>query len=142
LRLLGGRLGQAMHRRLVREREALVRARRGLERQSPAQAIALWRQGLLGLRGRLLAAGQAAVGRERQRLYGAAATLDALSPLKVMGRGYAVAYRVDTGALVARAEDAAVGMGLLLRWASPQSRSLAECGEAEATVTAVRPKPS
>jgi len=137
------RLSEAMHRRLVAEREALVRARRGLERRAPGGAIAQARQRLLGLRGRLEAAGRAQVAAERRRLYGATATLDALSPLKVMSRGYAVAYRRDTGALLARAEEAEVGMALLLRWASPTSRSLADCGEADATVTAVRPpKPS
>jgi exodeoxyribonuclease VII large subunit len=140
---LRARLGQAMHRRLVREREALVRARRGLERRAPGAAIAEARQRLLALRGRLEAAGRGQLGAERRRLYGATATLDALSPLKVMSRGYAVAYRADTGALLARAEEVEVGMALLLRWASPGSRSLAECGEADATVTAVRPpKPS
>ena len=58
-----------MHRRLVREREALVRARRGLERRAPAAAIAEGRQRLLLLRGRLEAAGRAAVGDERDRLW-------------------------------------------------------------------------
>jgi exodeoxyribonuclease VII large subunit len=136
------RLGQAMHRRLVREREVLVRARRGLERQAPAGAIALQHQRLLLLRGRLEAAGRAAAGAERQRLHGWAATLDALSPLKVMSRGYAVAYRADSGALVAGATGLRVGTQLLLRWATPQSRSLSDCAEADATVTAVRlPKP-
>jgi exodeoxyribonuclease VII large subunit len=136
------RLGQAMQRRLAREREALVRARRGLERRAPAAAIAEARQRLVVLRGRLEAAGRAAVGSKRQRLYGATATLDALSPLKVMSRGYAVVYRADSGALVPQAEALQVGMGLLLRWANPGSRTLAECAEADATVTAVRlPKP-
>jgi exodeoxyribonuclease VII large subunit len=133
------RLGQAMHTRLVRERETLVRARRGLERRAPGAAIAEARQRLLTLRARLEAGGRAAVGAERRRLYGATATLDALSPLKVMSRGYAVVYRADSGALVARAEEVEVGLGLLLRWATAGSRSLEECGEAEATVTAVRP---
>jgi exodeoxyribonuclease VII large subunit len=133
------RLGQAVQRRLVREREALVRARRGLELRAPAGAIAQARQRLLAFRGRLEAAGRAQVAAERRRLYGATATLDALSPLKVMSRGYAVAYRKDTGALLSRAEDVEVGMALLLRWADKASRSLADCGEADATVTAVRP---
>jgi exodeoxyribonuclease VII large subunit len=139
---LRARLGQAMQRRLVLEREGLVRARRGLERRSPASAIAEARQHLGLLRGRLEASGRATVGRERQRLYGATEKLDALSPLKVMSRGYAVAYRADTGALLSGAEALQVGMGLLLRWARPGSRSLSECAEADATVTAVRlPKP-
>jgi exodeoxyribonuclease VII large subunit len=135
---LGQRLGQAMHRRLVREREALVRARRSLERTSPSAAIALARQRLLLLRGRLAATGKARVAAERRRLYGATSTLDALSPLKVMSRGYAVAYRKDSGALVVRAEALQVGVALRLRWATAGSHSLAECAEADATVTAVR----
>ena len=49
---------------------------------------------------------------------------------------------MDTLALVVRAEELEVGARLLLRWAPPGSRSLAECGEAEATVTGVqKPKP-
>jgi exodeoxyribonuclease VII large subunit len=135
---LGQRLGQAVHRRLVRERAVLVRARRSLERTAPGAAIALARQRLLLLRGRLEAAGKARVAAERRRLYGATATLDALSPLKVMSRGYAVAYRRDSGALVVNAEGLQVGVSLRLRWATPGSHSLAESAEADATVTAVR----
>jgi len=135
---LGQRQRQAMHRRLVREREALVRARRSLERRAPGAAIAEARQRLLVLRGRLEAASRARVAAERHRLYGATSTLDALSPLKVMSRGYAVAYRRDSGALVVRAEALQVGVALRLRWATASSHSLAECAEADATVTAVR----
>ena len=135
---LRGRMVQAVQRRLVREREALVRGRRALERRSPVASLAEGHRQLAALGAQLQAAGLARVGTERQRLYGAAAKLDALSPLKVMGRGYAVAYRLDTGALLARAEEAAVGMALQLRWAPPGSRSLAECGEVDATVTRVR----
>ncbi|MGO9830185.1 MAG: exodeoxyribonuclease VII large subunit [Myxococcaceae bacterium] len=136
---LRGRLLQAMHARLVRERERLVRGRRGLERRAPAASLAEGHKRLAALRGQLQAASLARLGRERQRLSGAAGKLDALSPLKVMARGYAVAYRADSGALLARAEEAHVGLSLVLRWAPPGSRSLAECGEVDATVTAVRP---
>jgi exodeoxyribonuclease VII large subunit len=135
---LRSRLAQAMQRRLVREREALVRTRRALERRSPAAPIAEAHRRLAALRAQLQAAGLAQLGTQRQRLYGATGKLDALSPLKVMARGYAVAYRADTGALVAAAEEAAVGMALQLRFAAPGSRSLAECGEVDATVTRVR----
>jgi exodeoxyribonuclease VII large subunit len=136
---LRARLLQAMQRRLAREREGLVRGRRGLERRAPAAAIAQAGQRLASLRGRLQAGAVARLAAERQRLYGAGAKLDALSPLRVMSRGYAVAYRADSGALVVQAEALDVGTGLVLRWAPPGSRSLGECGQAEATVTAVRP---
>ncbi len=135
---LRARLVQAVQRRLVREREVLVRSRRALERRAPAGLLADSHRRLAALRGQLQASGVARVNAERQRLYGASAKLDALSPLKVMARGYAVAYRADTGSLLARAEEAQVGMALRLRWAPPGSRSLAECGEVDATVTGVR----
>ncbi len=135
---LRARLVQAVQRRLVRERELLVRSRRALERRAPAGLLADSHRRLAALRGQLQASSVARVNAERQRLYGASAKLDALSPLKVMARGYAVAYRADTGALLARAEEAQVGMALRLRWAPPGSRSLAECGEVDATVTGVR----
>ena len=135
---LRSRLLQAMQRRLVHEREALVRLRRALERRSPAAPIAEGQRQLAALRAQLHAAGLGRVVAARQRLSGAAGKLDALSPLKVMARGYAVAYRRDTGALVAAAGEVAVGVALKLRWAPPGSRSLDECGEVDATVTQVR----
>jgi len=132
------RLLQAMQRRLVHERRALVARRRGLERRAPLGTLAEGRQRLAVLGARLGAGAERALGSQRLRLVAAAEKLDALSPLKVMGRGYAVAYRSDTSALVTRAEELSVGAGIVLRWAPPGSRSLFAGGEVEATVTAVR----
>ncbi len=65
--------------------------------------------------------------------------LDGLSPLRVMGRGYAVVYRTADGHLVRRAGELQPGDALRLRWAPPGCASLSSCDEAEATVTQVRP---
>jgi exodeoxyribonuclease VII large subunit len=74
------------------------------------------RRGLARTRGRLLAADahlQGAVRRRRDRaaarVAAAAARLDALSPLAVLGRGYAVCWTGDRSAIVRRASDVATG---------------------------------
>ena len=68
-----------------------------------------------------------------------AGRLDGLSPLRVMGRGYAVVYRTDDGHLVRRARELQPGESVRLRWAPPGCESLSACDEAEATVTRVKP---
>ena len=57
-----------------------------------------------------------ALGRERERFGRLAAALDALSPLKVLGRGYAIPRRED-GAVLKSVHDARPGDALELRMA-------------------------
>ena len=57
-----------------------------------------------------------AMGRERERFARLAAALDALSPLKVLGRGYAIPQRSD-GAVLRSAKEAMPGETLRLRMA-------------------------
>jgi len=85
------RRGQrALSRQVGEARERLERDRRGLNRQAPARRLAdaQARLELLALRQR--AALQRQADAARARLEGCAATLDALSPLAVLGRGYAI----------------------------------------------------
>jgi len=63
----------------------------------------------------------------QHRLANAAARLDAMSPLKVLGRGYAIAMRED-GSAVRRAADLAVGDSVSVRFAE---------GKANCEVTAI-----
>ena len=63
----------------------------------------------------------------QHRLANAAARLDAMSPLKVLGRGYAIALRED-GSAVRRAADLAVGDSVSVRFAE---------GKANCEVTAI-----
>ncbi len=96
----------ALRRRLVlavrstlgarRLRLAQVRRRLG----DPATRLAPVRLALADLTGRLAAAGQARLAAPRLRLTGLAARLDALSPLAILGRGYALVRRADDGRLV------------------------------------------
>ena len=61
-------------------------------------------------------ANQLAVSR-RAQLGAQAARLDSLSPLAVLGRGYALVRRSADGAIVRRAQDVAVGDSLAVRLA-------------------------
>jgi exodeoxyribonuclease VII large subunit len=63
------------------------------------------------------------------RVAALSARLDALSPLAVLSRGYAIVYREPEGAIVRRARDVAEGDALRLRVAE---------GEIDATARAVR----
>lgn len=65
---------------------------------------------------RLYAAGKSCVEGESRRFAAAAAALDALSPLKVLARGYAVAQNGD-GTILKNAADAAVGERVRVRLA-------------------------
>ena len=121
----GARLAQGMGRRLERARKALERAEgcRGL--RDPMSAVND-RLLLLDLQRQKLAAGlSAAAGRERERFARLAAGLDAMSPLKVLGRGYAIARRAD-GGLVRSVNDVAPGDALSLRVSDGEIRCRAD----------------
>ena len=63
---------------------------------------------------RLLAAMQRTVYERREKYVRLAAALDAMSPLKVLGRGYAIA-RKDSGEVIREASDVATGDRISLR---------------------------
>ena len=99
LRSLSSRIGQAIRKRLEENRASLraLSSRRVL--QSPTGFVDLKRMELDMQRGRLLSAQERRLAMARHDFGRTAASLDALSPLKVLGRGYAVALRPDGGVL-------------------------------------------
>jgi exodeoxyribonuclease VII large subunit len=80
--------------------------------------------------GRLARASRAAIERRRARLGALGGRLDALSPLAVLGRGYAIA-RGEAGGILRDASDVRSGEAVDVRLAR---------GRIEATVTAVHPE--
>lgn len=111
----GRRLVSAANRVLERVAADLEALGESLRMQAPRARLALQRA-------RLRAAGHS-LGREartrldaaRAGLAGAAGRLESLSPLAVLGRGYAIVRRSDDGAIVRRAEDVAPGDDVAVR---------------------------
>ena len=81
--------------------------------QSPTAYIDIKRMELDAQSSRLLAAQERRIAAAKQRFGRAAAALDALSPLKVLGRGYAVAS--GAGGVLRSVRDAAPGDAITLR---------------------------
>jgi len=111
----GARCAQAMGKKLdfCRQRLAALAASRAL--QSPKNYVDDRRTALEHLRTRLASAAGARVAACRGRYAAAAGKLDALSPLKVLGRGYAIARRSADGAVIRSAGDVKSGDGITVR---------------------------
>ena len=114
LRQMEGRLAQAMGRKLESARKDLDRAARCRALQDPMNYVDDKRMVLDYQREKLAAGLNASLNRERQRFGQLASKLDALSPLKVLGRGYAIPQKTD-GGVVRSVSDVAPGDGLKLR---------------------------
>lgn len=139
VRTLDTRLRTAAHKQLQARRQRLTALQERLELRTPANYIAEKRllldqmtdrlcaalparltreeQKLTVLRQRLLTAGQGGLHRRRLRFAQTVATLDAISPLRVLARGYAVATRGKRGAVVTDAAALEAGDTLHIRFA-------------------------
>jgi exodeoxyribonuclease VII large subunit len=115
LQRLHGRLLQAAHARLRVARRAVAQRLERLSRRDPRLLCAQDRGRLDASFGRLRARTVALGAARRARLGEQAARLQALSPLSVLARGYAIALHERTGRALLRAADAAPGDGLRLR---------------------------
>jgi exodeoxyribonuclease VII large subunit len=114
------RLVASIEREIGIHRDRLGRLRAVLRARSPQARVALART----REARAHVAAEAAIRRRleqsRRRLSETAARLEALSPLAVLGRGYALARRESDGRIVHAASDVSLGDRLDLRLASGQ----------------------
>lgn len=139
VRTLDTRLRTAAHKQIEVWRQRLTTLQERLELRTPANYIAEKRllldqmtdrlcaalparltreeQKLTVLRQRLLTAGQGGLHRRRLRFAQTVATLNAISPLRVLARGYAVATRGKRGAVVTDAAALEAGDTLHIRFA-------------------------
>jgi len=110
------RCDQAMRKRLETSRAALRELASRRVMRSPMGFIDLKRMEVDMQRSRLLSVQERRVAQARHAFVRAAASMDALSPLKVLGRGYAIASRSD-GSVIRSVSDAQPGdhIGLTLR---------------------------
>ncbi len=128
---LDRRLQRAARSWVPQRRAQLEALRRRLDRRHPRAQISAGTSELEHLRERLEAAMQKRVSRARLGLTRSASTLDALSPLRVLDRGYALAT-TEKGELVEDAARLAVDDRLRLRFAR---------GEAQVRVESVEEDP-
>ena len=108
------RLDRAMDRRLRERQDALARLGSSPFLRSPLQAVREKRMALDLHRQRLIRAMERKTGETRQTIGRLAAALDALSPFKVLGRGYAISYTED-GAVLTSVRQAKAGDPVDLR---------------------------
>lgn len=102
------RLGNAIQRRLERERGALRHADAILRAQHPRQRLQRLRERLLVLRQRPQALIAQRLQRETLHLRGLVRSLHAVSPLATVARGYSILQRAD-GTVVRGVADVSVG---------------------------------
>jgi exodeoxyribonuclease VII large subunit len=108
------RLGACARSLVARRREALSRAQQRLAYLHPRAVIGRERAELSRYRDRLANAWSTSLERRAALVQRATARLDALSPLKVLARGYAIATR-DDGRAVRSASDVRAGDALHVR---------------------------
>lgn len=114
LAALERRLAPAMERRLERARRE-IDALAARSAAPLAQSGARDRRSLTSLSERTARALAASINRSRASLSGHVRALDALSPLRVLDRGYAIATRVEDGRAIRDAAEAPIGTRLVVR---------------------------
>ena len=115
--MLGGmeiRAGQALRRKIQIIRQNLQELARTRALQNPKNYIDDKRLLLDFAQGRLIAAAQVKLSASRQKYVMLASALDAMSPLKVLGRGYAIATDED-GAVIRKVGDVKRGDKIKIR---------------------------
>ncbi|NNB97648.1 exodeoxyribonuclease VII large subunit [Corallococcus exiguus] len=135
---LAMRLSEAARAGVTRRRGALADARLGLERQSPTARVAAERAKVAQARARLLELQRGMLASAQTHFGRLGGRLDALSPLKVMSRGYAVTFRQRDGVVVRSTADVVVGDVLGIKLAAHGAKTLGGCEEIEATVTSLK----
>jgi exodeoxyribonuclease VII large subunit len=106
---LSSRLARGVQARIRLAHEAIERYESAIAHLSPAMTIGLWRERLLAFERHLLAAHGVRLGREREELGRLTATLQALSPLAVLARGYSICRAGADGQVIREASAVAPG---------------------------------
>lgn len=108
------RMAQSVKRELTKRRQRLDDISKKRVLASPMNYIEDKRVALDHIQRRLSSAGSGIVASGRNRFIGYAAKLDALSPLKVLGRGYSIAMNMDNN-VIKSTDDVEIGDKIRLR---------------------------
>lgn len=108
------RLSQAMRREVALLRQKLEELSQKRVLQSPMNYFEDKRVLLDHMQSRLIAAENAGIAAQKERYIKLAAQLDAMSPLKVLGRGYAIVKTAD-GKVIKKAKDVQSGDKITVR---------------------------
>lgn len=117
------RLENALRLQAEARRNRVIAADRALGLLSPRRQAQRAAERLAALHRALIKAGPAAAAPMRHRLGTLAARLDALSPLAILGRGYALAWKLPGRALVRDARTLAPGDEIELRFGHGAARA-------------------
>ena len=126
------RLNQAVSRQLARERQALENLQKKKVLTDASSYVDLRRMEMDRLTGQLCAAQQQVLAEKRRNLVRSAAALDAMSPLKVLARGYLVAND-NYGKTIRSINDIAPGEKLNLRFTDGRAECTVDRLEEEKT---------
>jgi exodeoxyribonuclease VII large subunit len=118
-------IDRVLRHRILDERYGVEKSVRALALLSPGAQVRRAHERLASMRRRLFGAGLVVPVRKRAALRTRAAQLDALSPLAILGRGYAVAWQLPGETLVRRADQLRPGDTVRVRFGE---------GSAETTV--------
>ena len=119
------RARQAVTRDIKSRRQRLGELSNKRSLQSPRYYIDDKRLLLDFTQDKLYAAAQRKISASREKYTGLAASLDAMSPLKVLGRGYAIA-RDGSGAIIKSASDISAGERMTVRLQKDEIRCIVE----------------
>jgi exodeoxyribonuclease VII large subunit len=120
---LDQRMRLALRAALLARRQKLETLATALWRENPRHRLEVFCANAAALRQRLSGAMAAKLGALDQRLALAARTLDAVSPLATLARGFAVVGRVSDGALLTDASQAPVGTEIEARLSKGRLRA-------------------
>jgi len=112
---IGDTMSQAVSQQLARRRRETEHALDSLRRRSPQALLDRWRQTLDERRHRIWTAHRHRLDLVAEQCGGVRMRLEALNPLSILDRGYAVVSRRDTGAVVKRVAQVASGDALQVR---------------------------
>lgn len=124
----GARLGRALERRLAEARHRIALLGGRLAHRTPHRAVASRRQQVEALRRALDLAVAGRLRAERDRLAGLGRTLNAVSPLATLDRGYAIVTAAWTGLAIRHAADVAPRQPVRVRFADGEVPGVLEPG--------------